>query len=98
MREQRRALKNAGALLMNENIGRLQRELVVDCIAVRRDGPLPTRGGGPGRAIVRPGLLGTEKDRDAGAPGRRDEALGRRDGAVGVDAAGHGVALIELMG
>src|SRR3984893_420099 len=97
MGEERCALEDACALLVNHNIGRLDRELAVDRVAVGGNRFLAARRGRSRRPVVRTRLLGAKEDRDTGAPRGSQELLGGRDGAVGKDAAGVGITLVELI-
>src|SRR5438552_18776458 len=84
MRKQRRALKDARALLADQEVRRLDRELMVDGVTIGRDRPLPSGRGGAGRLIVRPRFLRAEEDRDRGSPGGCDKTLGSVDCSEGV--------------
>src|ERR1700730_1196338 len=97
MGEERCALEDACALLVDHDIGRLDRELAVDRVAIGGNRFLAARRGRSRRPVVRTRLLGAEEDREAGAPRGGQELLGGRDGAVGKDAAGVGMTLVELI-
>ena len=67
MREHRRARKGARALLVDDDIGRLRGELVIDGIgiAARRRALTPGRDGAGG-PVVGAGVLGAVEHRNAG--------------------------------
>src|SRR5437870_11891089 len=98
MREQRCALKDAGALLEDDDVGRLGTKFVIDAVAVGGNEGLAARRLRARRPILGTGILGAVEDRDAGAPCGRQEPLGRRNRAMGVDAARIGIARVELVG
>src|SRR6266481_984845 len=98
MREQRRALKDAGALLEDDDVGRLGTKFVIDAVAVGGNEGLAAGRLRARRPILGTGILGAVEHRDAGAPRGRQEPLGRRDRAMGVDAARIGIARVELVG
>src|SRR5262249_58327210 len=97
MREQRCALKDAGALLEDDDVGRLGTKFVIDAVAVGGNEGLAARRLRARRPILGTGILGAVEDRDAGAPRGRQEPLGRRDRAMGMDAARIGIARVELV-
>src|SRR5262249_16730037 len=63
-----------------------------------RNEGLPARRLGTRGPVLGAGILSAVEDRDAGAPRGGQEALGRRDRAMGVDAAGIGVARVGFVG
>src|SRR5215470_6947841 len=97
VREQRRALERARALLPDHHVRRLRRELVIDRIAI---GPgsraLVARRYGALRSIVWSRLLRAVENRDAGAPSSRKQLFGRLDRPVREHPARVGVLIVEL--
>src|SRR5215467_2921070 len=98
MREQWRALKDAGALLADHDVRRLGAELVIDAVTVGGNEGLAARRLRARRPVLGMGVLGAVEDRDAGAPRGGQESLSRTDCAMGIDAAGIGIAPVELIG
>src|SRR5215831_15576252 len=98
MREQWRALKDAGTLLEDHHVGRLGGELVIDAVTVGGNEGLAARRLRARRPVLGTGVLGAVENRDAGAPRAGQESLSRTDRAMGVDAAGIGIARVELIG
>jgi len=74
VRQEWRALKDAGALLVDNDVGRLWRELVIDAV-IRRVGGflLASRRDGAIGPILRAMVLGAVENRDAGAPNGSDD-------------------------
>src|SRR5882724_10776621 len=98
MREQRRALKDAGALLEDDDVGRLGTKFVIDAVAVGGNEGLAARRLRARRPVLGTGVLSAVEDRDAGVPRGGEEPLSRRDRAMGVDPAGIGITRVELVG
>ena len=91
-------MKDAGALLPDDDVAGLGSEFVIDGVAVGGNESLASGRLGAGRAIIRPRLLGTIEDGDAGAARRCEQPLGRRNRPMRVDAAGVGIARVDLVG
>src|ERR1700756_791275 len=99
MREKWRALKHAGALLGDDHVGSFRCELVINAIEFRNCGRqrhFPPRGNGAFRPIVWPSFLGAVKDGKGGSPHSRDQALGRLNSAMRIDAAAVRIALVQI--
>src|SRR5947207_13920158 len=98
MRAQRRALENAGALLGDDHVFRMRCEFVIDGVTVRGNVDLPPGGDRSLWPVLRASFLGAIEDRDAGPACGGEQPLGRSDRTMGKDAAGIGIARVELVG
>src|SRR5712671_920136 len=97
MRGERRALEYRGTLLGDENVCRLDLELMKDRVGIGLGSCTLVLGrDGPARTVVRPRFLRAEKYRDAGPSCRCDEPLGRLDRAMSEDPACIGILIIDL--
>src|SRR6266481_3119826 len=98
MREQRRTLKDAGALLEDHDVGRLGAKFMINAVAIGGNECLAARRLRARRPVMGTNVLGGVEDRNTGAPRGGEESLRRRDGAMGVDTARVGIARVELVG
>src|SRR5262249_12934655 len=99
VRKERRSLEDRGALLGDDHVLRLRRELVVDAVFLDRlawqlhRAPCRDR---TYRPIVRPGLLRAIEHLQAGTADRSEQLLGRLDRAMRIHAATVRILRIEV--
>src|SRR5690606_34971731 len=102
VRDQRRALEDAGALLTDHHVSFLRREIRPDLVVVRvvlgEARLLATRGSDALRECEGALIRRTIDDRDARLACRSNQPLGRLDRVVGVYSAGTGIALEQRDG
>src|SRR5262249_9172090 len=99
MRQERRSLEDAGALLVDDDVRRLGREGVIDAVILRVGRLLlAPRGDCAVGPVLRPMVLGAVENRNAGTAHRGEQALGRLDRAMRKDAATVRILRVEIDG